>query len=151
MLSLQEVLTACLILKSLILKSIRLRCRHSIIFQPRVQDVSFSIPWLAYLVSDIDNQFSIAGIQFSILVLPRNNFERFLKLYNTSHRQGNVTIKNGKTTEQCMDKKTCYSFISPIQKSFFSHFLYLAVFYLGVLLDNYWICAHEPNHNAYKL
>ena len=30
-------------------------------------------------MSDIDNQFSIAGIQFSILVLPRNNFERFLK------------------------------------------------------------------------
>ena len=63
-------------------------------------------------MSDIDYQFSIAGIQFSILVLPRNNFERFLKLYNTSHRQGNVTITNGKTSEQCMDKiKSCYSFI----------------------------------------
>ena len=30
-------------------------------------------------MSDIDNQFSISGIQFSILVLPRHNFERFLK------------------------------------------------------------------------
>ena len=59
--------------------SIRLRCRHSI-FRSQVKIVSFSIPWLGNLVSDIDNQFSIAGIQFSILVLPRNNFERFLKL-----------------------------------------------------------------------
>jgi len=31
---------------------------------------------------DIDNQFSIAGIQFSILVLPQNNFERYFKEEN---------------------------------------------------------------------
>ena len=32
-------------------------------------------------MSDIENQFSISGIQFSMLVLPRHNFERFLKPY----------------------------------------------------------------------
>ena len=36
-------------------------------------------------MSDIDNQFSISGIQFSILVLPRHNFERFLKPYDTTY------------------------------------------------------------------
>ena len=37
-------------------------------------------------MSDIDNQFSISGIQFSILVLPRHNFERFLKPYGLRNR-----------------------------------------------------------------
>ena len=37
------------------------------------------------LMSDIDNQFCIARIQFSILVLARNNFERFRKPYYSYH------------------------------------------------------------------
>ena len=40
-------------------------------------------------MSDIDNQFSIAGIQFSIFV-PRNNFERFLSHIMYLIKQPNI-------------------------------------------------------------